>query len=367
MPMHRRDLLRTAGLVAAGGAVTSACGRVQHRAAAASELVVTDQRGVRVTLNQPARRIVAIVFPAAAMLMAVDSGPEHIVGVHDAAAAAIKQGILGEIFPKAKRIPSGVADQDFTPNVESVVALDPDVVVQWGDRGSGITAPLQDAGLNVVGLKYGTQSDLEAWLGIFGTMLGKRRRAQQMVEAMHAALADIRRSAPKTGGRPKVLYFNHLQGGLQVGGKATYNDFYIKLVGGINPAERVNGLGMVDTEQVIAWDPDIILLGNFDDTVPKDIFDRADWKGLSAVRSRRVYKVPLGGYRWDPPNQESILMWRWLSMIAHPNATKFDLRGQLVKEYLFLYNYHPSSSQIDKILWSGPNAGSAGYRRFNAR
>lgn len=24
-----------------------------------------------------------------------------------------------------------------------------------------------------------------------------------------------------------------------------------------------------------------------------------------AVKSKRVYKVPLGGYRWDPPSQES--------------------------------------------------------------
>ena len=48
----------------------------------------------------------------------------------------------------------------------------------------------------------------------------------------------------------------------------------------------------VDVEQVVAWDPDVILLGNFDAAMPEDVYRSPAWRSLSAVRSRRVYKVP---------------------------------------------------------------------------
>ena len=52
------------------------------------------------------------------------------------------------------------------------------------------------------------------------------------------------------------------------------------------------------------------------------------WQNVSAVRERRVYKVPLGGYRWDPPGQESPLMWHWLTDIAFPRE-RSGLRGKV--------------------------------------
>jgi iron complex transport system substrate-binding protein len=360
--VSRRSLLRGLG-VGAGAFAAGACGAPGPGGpAGGTGPSVVDQRGRRLELAGPVRRLVTIVIPAASMLMAIDSGVDCLVGMNSSAATAIRDGILGKIFPAAAHIAGDVADDSFAPNVESIVALDPDVVVQWGDRGSEIIAPLENAGVMVLGLKYGTQQDLETWIGLFGTLLGKPDRAAALVGRMHERLAGFRSASPSAAGKPKILYFNRLRGGITVGGNGSYNDFYINLVGGTNPAAGLSSQAGVSAEQVLAWDPDIVLVGNFDSATPEDVYANPAWQGMSAVRSRRVYKIPLGGYRWDPPCAESPLMWQWLRSIAFLDAGAGQLRAQMQDDYRFLYNYDLTDADVDRILWTDVNAGSANYR-----
>jgi len=90
------------------------------------------------------------------------------------------------------------------------------------------------------------------------------------------------------------------------------------------------------------------------------------WQSVSAVRSRRVYKVPLGGYRWDPPGQESPLMWRWLTDVSFPSGNRSTLRNETNDYFDFLYRHQPSAPELDKILWTEANGTSANYRQFDA-
>ena len=361
------------GLAALGGCgttgPTSAGSSTRSRAAGSVALV--DQRGKRVTLPRPATRVVTVPMPAASLVVAIDGGVEHLVGMHQASWTAMGDGVLGEFFPQARDIAHDVATADFTPNVESLVALRPDVVAQWADQGTGLIAPLENAGLAVVGLRYGRQEDLDAWVTLFATMLGREERGAQIRSTMAASLAAVRAEHPSaTGPPPRVLYFNRFAEGLKVAAKGTYNDFCVRLVGGTNPAADPGGVsaaGMVgvDVEQVVAWDPDIILLGNFDGALPEDVYGSPAWRSLSAVRSRRVYKVPLGGYRWDPPSHESPLMWRWLGQVVNPGPAEVDLRAEVDRYYRLYYGRTPTAAQLRSILWSQANAASAHYEQFD--
>ncbi|GAC1486899.1 MAG: hypothetical protein NVS1B16_15130 [Pseudarthrobacter sp.] len=205
---------------------------------------------------------------------------------------------------------------------------------------------------------------------MFAAMLGKPERALDIKARSGTELAAVKDLAAGRSARPSILYFNRFTGGLKVAGANSYNDFYIKLVGGTTPAtgnDPVKGSGMVgvDVEQVLRWDPEVILLGNFDNALPQDLYSAPVWQTVSAVRNRRVYKVPLGGYRWDPPGQESPLMWHWLSDIAFPQQQSL-LRNKVVEYFDFLYSHKPTAAELDKILWTTANAASDHYRQFNA-
>ena len=332
---------------------------------------VTDQRGTVLSFDRPVTRVVTIPMPAASLLAAVDQGASHLTGMHNASWVAMRDGAMGAMYPEALNIPHDIATTDFTPNVESIRALNPDVVVQWSD--AQLTAPLEQAGMKVLGItNTGTQQDVDTWTALFATMLGRPDRAVQMKARSDGQQKAIQAEAAARGtGGPGIVYFNRFSGGLKVAGNGSYNDFYIKLIGAHNPATGPQGLqgkGMVgvDVEQVLAWDPEIILLGNFDDAMPADIYANPVWQSVSAVRSRRVYKVPLGGYRWDPPGQESPLMWRWLTDVSFPSGNRSTLRDETNDYFDFLYRHRPSAPELDKILWTEANGTSANYRQFDA-
>ncbi len=369
----RRALLK-ASAVAAGATLLTACASNGSPPTTTRPrgITVTDQRGKTIVFDQPVTRAVTIPIPAASMLIAIDGSPDRLVGMQEASWTAIRDGIMGTMFPAALKVTHDVANEEFAPNVESILALDPDVVVQWGDHGSEVITPLENAGLTVLGLSYGTQADLTAWIRLFAAITGQPERGRAILSQINARLRDARSAgSAERGTPPKVLYFLRYADGLEVAGTETYNDFYISLVGATNPAtgsDAVQGFATVDVEQVLAWDPDIILLGNFDAAVPADVYRDDVWRAVSAVRTRRVYKVPFGGYRWDPPGQESPLMWRWLSEVAFAiqNGTRSDLRARIVSSYQFLYRYTPDRSQIDDILWTDVNSGSSHYRELFA-
>lgn len=372
--LPRRSFLKGAAVLG-GSALLAACSGDDRSTTTTRPrgITVTDQRGETIVFDRPVSRIVTVPMPAASIVVAVDRTAEHLVGMHDASWVAIRDGYLGEAFPDALDVAHDVATQEFAPNVESILALEPDVVVQWADEGAGIITPMENAGLKVVGVTYGTQQDVNAWLELFATMLGKPDRAGDMVGQIDSRIGEVEsRAAGLPGPAPTVVYFNRFADELKVAGTDTYNDYYISLVGAANPASgeggaRGSGMVGVDLEQVLAWDPDVILLGNFDAAMPDDIYGDPVWQDVSAVRAQRVYKVPLGGYRWDPPSHESPLMCQWLSHLCHPREQQAGgLRADVADYYRFLYGQSPTEAQLDTILWSDVNGKSAHYEPFHA-
>ncbi|MFE5239606.1 MULTISPECIES: ABC transporter substrate-binding protein [unclassified Streptomyces] len=373
----RRHLLRGigAGAVAAGGAgLLGACSsrEVQETAATASSgsgFTITDQRGKRISFDRPVERIVTAIIPSPSMLAAVDGTYSHIVGINESTLTANRQGIFGTVFPESKKTTT-IAGADFVPNVESVMGLEPDVVLQWADMGDEIIKPLETAGLKVIGLTYGTQEMMETWVTFFGKLLGKEERSSRLLDWMHTEDAAIRKLvAPGlSSGRQKVLYLKAAADGFTTATGADYVTHWTELAGGRNVAEKVSAdAPQVSTEQIIAWDPEVIFLSAFDEKAPSDLYGDRSLSSVSAVRDRRVYKVPLGGYRWDPPCCESPLMWRWAAQVLHPGiAARSGLREKIKETFDLLYGYEISTAQTDEVLRLDLNAKSANYAGFRA-
>ena len=205
---------------------------------------------------------------------------------------------------------------------------------------------------------------------IMGQVTGKSDKVQRILDYHHEtrdAIAAEIESVPAEE-RPRVLYFLRYADEWRVSGRDTYNDFYISLAGGTNvaadgPAEFFE----VDAEQILTWDPEVILLGGFDDAVPQDVYDNDLLASVSAVENRRVYKVPLGGYRWDPPSEESPLMWKWLATLLHPDTFEYDLRTDTRDFYSWVYGYELNNAELDSILRMSLNGDAAGYEQFVAK
>lgn len=376
-PPTRRTVLRGlgAGAAAVGGAgLLGACSsrEVQDAAASASPaagFTITDQRGKKISFDGPVKRIATAIIPSPSMLAAVDGSYTHIVGINESTVTANREGIFGTIFPESKKTTT-IAGADFVPNVETVMGLEPDVVLQWADMGDEIIKPLEAAGLKVVGLTYGTQKMMETWVTFFGKLLGKDERAAGLLDWMNEEDAAVAKLVKPylAAGRQKVLYLRASADGFTTAGGSDYVTHWTELAGGTNVAADVSAdAPQVSTEQIIAWDPEVIFLSAFDEKAPADIYADTSLSTVRAVRDRRVYKVPLGGYRWDPPCCESPLMWRWVAQVLHPEiAARNGLREKIRSTFTMLYGYDISAARTDDVLRLDLNTKSTGYAAFRA-
>ncbi|RMX06908.1 ABC transporter substrate-binding protein [Corticibacter populi] len=330
-------------------------------------MVLQDMLGQRVELAQPAERSVTIPMPASAMLLSLAGDAGKLAGMNPNSHAYMQRGMLGRIFPETAHIRSDVTRAGFAPNVETLLQIQPDLIWQWGHLGDDLVAPLRNAGLPVAALLYGTEERVKDWIRLMGASLGREEQAAAQLAWRSQVEQSIRgvTSHLQEDERPRVMHFSRYFPSYQVAGGNGNFQYDIHLAGGRNVAAGVGNANTVNIEQILAWNPEVILLNNFEDQLtPETIYNDPMLAGLDAVRNHRVYKIPAGGYRWDPPNQESPLYWQWLSVILHPDKFDWKLRDLIRQNYQSLYGYSASEEDVDFVLHTELNASAHLYERF---
>ena len=337
----------------------------------AEPITIVDHENREVVLPAPAGRIASIPIPMASTIISMDGGTSKLVGMNPTAKSAVMEGILGRIFPEAAEIPSDITAPNFIPNVEELAATNPDLVVQWADRGPDYVDPITNAGLTALLISYGTEEKARQYQSMVATAMGKPERAAENTAWREKVATDI---AVKAAGiaaeeRPSVLYLGRALSGLSAAGaKGNYNTWYIELTGGTSSSAELVGSTAISAEQIAEWNPDVILLNGFESDLGLErITDDPILSLTKAAQSGRVYKMPLGGYRWDPPNQESPLTWMWLANLLHPEVFAYDLRAEMRTAYKVLYNHALTDDEIDGILRMEMQSGQTGYEVFAAR
>ena len=370
MTSPSRILARSTGaatVFALLGGLLLGCASTEPDSAGAAEgsagtITVTDQRGERISLEGSADRIASAVIPAPAIIAAVDGSWDRIVGINQSLLDANKLGIISKIFPESVDTPV-IAGSDFVPNMEEILALEPDLMVQWGYLGDDFISPIESADIPVVGLEYGTQEDLETWITLFGDVIGKADRSDEIIDWMHeegdAVAAQVESLEQDS---PRALSLSYSDTALKVSNEQDYAQYVFDLTGLTNVAKSAEVVdGVASAEQIIEWDPEIIFLSAFDQATPEDVFADPRFAEVSAVKERRVYRAPLGVYRWQVPSAESPLFWNWVAALAYPGEFEVDLPAEMTEQIGFLYNYELSDEDIDLVLRTDINASSADY------
>jgi iron complex transport system substrate-binding protein len=323
---------------------------------------LTDQRGKTFVFERPAQRVVTIAIPLFWTFMTVDGGDRRVVGTNAVASEQSRDGIVGKIFPRAATIPTAITrGGTFTPNIEALLALQPDAVFQWADRGDELIAALDRVGLRALGVKNtASDSDIESWIRMSGVVSGREARADSIIEWMRAGNRrfDTLTARIPAAGRPRVLVLDEYSRAIRVDGPASYSTGMLRRAGAVNAATSDGSIGL---EQALAWNPDVILLSHFEPKRPSDLIADARWGRTNAARTGRVYKLPFGVTRWGGYGPESPLMLAWLATLLHPGRFDIDVRGEMRRGYRTLYHYDATDDDLDRVLQADENGTLSGY------
>jgi iron complex transport system substrate-binding protein len=219
-------------------------------------------------------------------------------------------------------------------NIEELLTVKPDLVFVL-ENFTGVIEKCKAAGLTYVILsKPVTISDIRQDALFVGEVLGgtASERIQQYEAYVDEKLKaiDATLSGLSEDQQPSVLSVI-TDNALRVPGTATIMEEWISVAGGKNVAQGFSGYQIANEEQILEWDPDVIMPPS---NQTKDIF-MADtkFKDLSAVKNNKVYSNPHGFYDWQYTAPSIALQIQWAAHTLHPDLfPDLDIR-QEVKYY----------------------------------
>ena len=240
---------------------------------------VPDDLGRVIELARPPLQIVSLTPGATEMLFAAGAGAQLIATVEYSSE------------PPAARVVPRIGDVAAI-DMERLVALRPQVVIAWPAGGN----PAQRAKITALGIPLYQQqvarlSDLPGSLRRLGVLAGTEAVAEPAAQALEARLGALERTygAATVGGhRPTVLLQVWNRPIYTVGGRHLMSDA-LELCGTRNVFADLPEPGpLVDTEAVIARNPDIILAAAPPGEGAAWVADWQRFPSLAAVRNHRV-------------------------------------------------------------------------------
>ncbi|MBN3728571.1 ABC transporter substrate-binding protein [Burkholderia sp. Ac-20379] len=255
------------------------------------------------------------------------------------------------------------------PNAEDLLAAHADVV--FASRGAPSIAAMQRLGLDVVPVGFSDFDSMLACVDQTAAALDTplaAQRARDYRAYLDDTLAATRRALdalPDSAQRsaPRVLHVASLAP-LKVDGSDTIVDQWLRAAGARNAADGLVGnLRPVSIEQVLAWHPDVVILGANAGSIEQSP-QRALWHTLDAVRDGRMYRNPAGVFPWDRYGPEVALQVRWAAGVLHPGVFPAQqLVGETQGFYRRFFGYALSAEDAQRMLAGLPPAGNASQPR----
>lgn len=240
-----------------------------------------------------------------------------------------------------------------TANVEVVLTAKTDLIVDVGSTGAtlaSLAVQVQEQTRIPYALFDGRIESTPAALRALGRLMGNEREAERLAAWYDNELNQAKQRVARASGHP-LVYYGRSPSGLQTGGKGSINVEVLDFLGARNAAAEVRaGLVTVSFEQVILWDPEVIL--TTDPHFWKSVWTDPRWRAVKAVAAKRVYLSPHLPFGWFdfPPGANRLLGIWWAGKLLYPRTFDVDLRAKVTEFHRLFYHREPTAAQLDALL-----------------
>lgn len=247
---------------------------------AAFPVTVKDGLGEDVTIKAEPKKIVSLIPSNTEIAYALGLG-DKIVGVSDF-----------DNYPEDVKTKTKIGGMEF--NVEKIISLKPDLVLAHASSAHNSRdglEQLKDAGITVLVVNDAKSfDDVYASIELIGKATGASDKAKQVIDEMKEKLAQIQEKAKQIPADKQANVWIEVSPPPQLytAGKGTFMDEMLQVISAKNVAGSLEGWPMVTEEKAVAYKPDVIITTYGG---AKQVFARAAWKDVPAVKNKRVYDV----------------------------------------------------------------------------
>jgi iron complex transport system substrate-binding protein len=316
---------------------------------------ITDMAERTVEVPDRVERVFASSPPVNVLLHAV--APKQMISLSFNIAEAAKKFYTS---PHLQSLPvtGGAFGFGKSMNPETVLALRPDIALAWYPpmiSRSKTEKEFQRIGIPVVFLRLDLLSDWPVAMRFTGKLLGLSAETEpkaQYIERALTRLSDLIGSVPEDQ-RPRVYYAEGTDG-LATDCHHSLHAEAIELAGGYNvyrcEPKNHKGLERISIEQVLAFDPDIIIVQDL--TALESLRNDARWQAVRAVRANHIHTVPRWPHNWldRPPSFMRALGAQWLANLFYPDRYPLDLKQEIRDFYRLFFDVALSDAEIDDLL-----------------
>ena len=299
---------------------------VEEESPLAFPVTVTDQAGRTVTIESEPERIVSGYYISTSLLIALDQ-EDKLVGIE---AKADKRPIYRLSAPQLIDLPNVGTAKEF--DLEGCAALEPDLVILPIKLQNSVPT-LEELGLTVLLVNPENQQLLDEAVELVSTATGSQAEAMELAafsNQQHAWLEETLAEA-----EAPTVYLAGNSSMLSTAGSAMYQNDMITAAGGANVAAEITDTYWVevDYEQLLAWNPDYIILASDADYTCEDVLADPNLAGCAAVANGNVYQLPNRAEAWDSPVPSGVLGSVWLASILHPDLCAPADADAIIEEY----------------------------------
>ncbi len=250
-----------------------------------------------------------------------------------------------------------------TGNIEEIIRVHPDVILSIGtidDSQKSLSDKIQEqTGIPVVMID-GPLDKLDKMYEMAGDILGEQARAKELADYCAKTISDMKAITTKIPEDKRVkVYYAEGPKGLETDPKGSFHTEVLDFINGINVAEvpMQSGYGRtaVSLEQLLKWDPEVIIAGYDKDAKAgffKDIYSTPEWMGIRAVKDKKVYSIPNRPFDWfdRPPSVNRIIGVKWLANLLYPEYVKLDMHAEVKDFYSKFYHTELTEQEVEELL-----------------
>ncbi|WP_255475178.1 ABC transporter substrate-binding protein [Pseudocitrobacter sp. 73] len=322
---------------------------------AEAERTLTDQLGRQVTLPDTVNRVVVLQHQTLNLLVQLDAGKD-VVGVLSSWKKQLGPD-FARFLPTLSSLPM---PGDLTQvNIESLLALRPQVVFVANYAPAAMIQQIQNAGIPVVAIslredaageknkmnptmadeEHAYDEGLKQGIRLIGEVVNREKQADELIrytfnarQKFNAPVADIPEDK-----KVRVYMANP---DLNTYGSGKYTGLMMQHAGAMNvAAATVKGARQVSLEQVLQWNPQVIFVQDRYPEVVKEITTDPQWQGIDAVKNHRVWLMPEYAKAWGYPMPEALAIGElWMAKKLYPERYKnVDVDAQAQDYYQRFY------------------------------
>lgn len=253
-----------------------------------------------------------------------------------------------------------------TGNIEEILKVNPDVIIAMGYLSNtdidSVNKIQEQTGIPVVMIAGEELTNFDKSYEFLGSLLGKEDKAKELAEYVKQTIDEVKSKTENIPEDKRVrVYYAEGPNGLQTDPETSPHAQVLKLVGGKNVADinmkKGYGRTEVSLEQVLLWNPDIIItdrISNSDDKLSfyQTVFNNEEWKDVEAVKNGKIYGIPQCPFSWfdRPPSVNRILGVKWLANILYPDTFNYDIKNEVKEFYNKFYHYELTDDEINELL-----------------